>query len=218
MKAEEERVYSDAKTVLEKNWRGSYTIPSPTLYPHQWSWDSAFIAIGYCHIALEKAQIELDSILRGQWKNGLLPHIIFEPRTRGYFPDHKYWRTKSHSPNGIATSGIVQPPVHAIAALKYLFHSHNQKIIRHWFLRIKKFHRYLLENRDPERSGFATIYHPWESGFDNSPRWDESLARIKPRDLPHYKRIDINNVDASERPTNQDYDRYIYLTEILKHI
>ena len=28
------------------NWDGSYTVPSRTLYPHQWSWDSAFVAIG----------------------------------------------------------------------------------------------------------------------------------------------------------------------------
>jgi hypothetical protein len=32
--------------VLDNNWNGSFTIPSATLYPHQWSWDAGFIAIG----------------------------------------------------------------------------------------------------------------------------------------------------------------------------
>ena len=32
-------------------------------------------------------------------------------------------------------------------------------------------HRYLATARDPEGSGLVTIYHPWESGTDNSPRW-----------------------------------------------
>jgi len=32
--------------VLEANWTGRATMPSPALYPHQWSWDSACIAIG----------------------------------------------------------------------------------------------------------------------------------------------------------------------------
>ncbi|NIN52878.1 MAG: hypothetical protein GTN80_07310 [Nitrososphaeria archaeon] len=207
----------NAKSVLEKNWRGKHTVPSPTLYPHQWSWDSAFIAMGYTHYALERGCSELDNILNGQWKNCLLPHIIFDPEASGYFPDPNYWKTESHSPKGMLTSGIVQPPVHAIAALKYYHHSRGEKIIRRWFPRLKGFHRYLLENRDPERSGFATIYHPWESGFDNSPRWDEALARIEPRDLPEYKRSDLDHVKkAEERPTKEDYDRYIYLVEILK--
>ncbi len=217
MKVDNEKILSDAKVVLEENWRGEYTVPSSTLYPHQWSWDSAFIAIGYVHYALERARSELDSILRGQWKNGLLPHIIFDPEASGYFPDPNYWRTEGRSPKGTLTSGIVQPPVHAIAALKYYRHSREEKIIRRWFPRLKGFHRYLLENRDPEHSGFATIYHPWESGFDNSPRWDQALARIEPRNLSEYKRSDLDHVKkAEERPTKEDYDRYIYLVEILK--
>ncbi|KON28551.1 hypothetical protein AC481_01330 [miscellaneous Crenarchaeota group archaeon SMTZ-80] len=209
--------FENAKTVLEKNWRGKSTIPSPTLYPHQWSWDSAFIAIGYAHYSQEKAQSKLDSILQGQWDNGLLLHMIFNPKVRGYFPDYSYWKTESHSPDGILTSGLVQPPVHAIAAIKYYLHTHEKKAIRRWFPKLKKYHNYLLEMRDPENSGFATIYHPWESGFDNSPRWDEALTCIKPGDIPEYKRSDITQVKkAEERPTKQHYDKYIYLVEILK--
>ena len=41
-----DRVLEDAKKVLEGNWTGNFTIPAATLYPHQWSWDAAFIAIG----------------------------------------------------------------------------------------------------------------------------------------------------------------------------
>jgi hypothetical protein len=35
-----------AETILEFNWAGGYTRPGPRLYPHQYSWDSALIAIG----------------------------------------------------------------------------------------------------------------------------------------------------------------------------
>jgi hypothetical protein len=31
-----------AREVLDANWLGGSTLPSRTLYPHQWSWDSAF--------------------------------------------------------------------------------------------------------------------------------------------------------------------------------
>ncbi|MCA1717305.1 MAG: hypothetical protein LC781_10905, partial [Actinobacteria bacterium] len=36
----------DAAKVLRKNDMGGWTKAAPELYPHQWSWDSAFIAIG----------------------------------------------------------------------------------------------------------------------------------------------------------------------------
>ena len=31
---------------LAKNDRGGFTIPTKGLYPYQWNWDSAFVALG----------------------------------------------------------------------------------------------------------------------------------------------------------------------------
>ncbi len=64
-----------------------------------------------------------------------------------------------------------------------------------------------------------TIYHPWESGTDNSPRWDVALSAIEPDEqgLPPYARRDLQHVDdPSERPTAAEYDRYLWLLESLK--
>jgi hypothetical protein len=40
----------EAIRVLRTNDRGTWTRPSPRLYPHQWSWDAAFVAIGWAHL------------------------------------------------------------------------------------------------------------------------------------------------------------------------
>ncbi len=220
MKTEEFKLLFEAKSILEKNWREEYTIPSPKLYPHQWSWDSGFISIGYSHYDQDRAQKEILSMFEGQWANGMLPHIIFRGG-KGYFPSAEYWQTElsEHSPE-IKTSGITQPPVHALAALHvYENSSDNEEAIsflKKVFPKILLFHRYLLTKRDPENSGMATIFHPWESGLDNSLRWDEPLARIKVEDLPQYKRVDTENVSSDQRPTDEDYDRYLYLIEVMK--
>jgi hypothetical protein len=47
MQKADKRLVQQARMVLDFNWTGEYTMPGPRLYPHQWSWDSAFIAIGY---------------------------------------------------------------------------------------------------------------------------------------------------------------------------
>ena len=50
----------NAKKLLNNNRRGHHTIPSNNLYPHQWSWDSAWIIYGYCITKeYEKAENEM---------------------------------------------------------------------------------------------------------------------------------------------------------------
>ncbi len=49
MLKDETDLISEAKMVLDFNWTGEYTKPAPRLYPHQWSWDSALIAITRRH-------------------------------------------------------------------------------------------------------------------------------------------------------------------------
>jgi len=36
-----------ATNVLRANDSGRYTLPSRTLYPHQWNWDSALASLGW---------------------------------------------------------------------------------------------------------------------------------------------------------------------------
>jgi len=81
--------------------------------------------------------------------------------------------------------------------------------------KLRDWHRYLAERRDPESSGLITVYHPWE-GTDNTPRWDAALARIAVGALPPYPRTDVSLVDAAERPTKAEYDRYLWLVALLR--
>lgn len=109
-----------AKMVLDFNWTGEYTRPGPRLYPHQWSWDSALVAIGYARYDSERAVRELSHLFGAQWKNGLLPQIVFNPGFSDYFPNAGFWHADESpdAPAHVKTSGIVQPPIHATAALQ----------------------------------------------------------------------------------------------------
>src|SRR5215210_6713724 len=82
-----------ALRVLRENAIGDATSPSRKLYPHQWSWDSACIAIGYARHDQARAETELRSLFEGQWRNGLLPHIVFTEGAE-YFPGPEFWQTE----------------------------------------------------------------------------------------------------------------------------
>ena len=62
-----------------------------------------------------------------------------------------------------------------------------------------------------------TIYHPWESGTDNSPRWDAALEPVEAGEVSPHERYDFDHVDdSSQRPTDADYDRYLWLVKLIK--
>jgi glycogen debranching enzyme len=219
-------LWQQAISVLRENDLGSWTRPAPRLYPHQWSWDSAFIAIGLAHIDPARALAELTSLLRGQWRDGRIPQIVYNPDVPAdaYFPDAERWNCVACCPfasTDPVTSGIVQPPVHALALARVLELSSERSELREEIAAVADgflaWHRYLADKRDPDGCGLLTIYHPWESGTDNSPRWDAVLERVTVGPVRPYRRRDLVHVaDASQRPSNAEYDCYVWLMQSLE--
>ena len=217
-----------AARVLRDNDTGSVITAAPRLYPHMWSWDAAFISIGLARLDVQRAIAELETLFRAQWRNGMVPHIVFT-EADAYFPGPDRWGTENaqDGPRNVRTSGICQPPVHAIAVQRVLEiarrSSPNERIDAERFARriwpkLYAWHRWLVEYRTPGSSGLVAIVHGWESGMDNSPRWDVPYDAVKPgAALPPYVRKDIRVVgDASERPTDREYDRYLWLIEEMR--
>jgi Trehalase len=212
-----------ALEVLDANWMGHATRASARLYPHQWSWDSACIAIGYAGSNQSRAQTELRWLFAGQWTDGLLPHIRFAENAR-YFPGPEFWQThrSSSAPRHPQTSGIVQPPVHATAVWQVYRRAKDREQAKRFLQELMpglvRWHEYLYRERTREGDGLVEIWHPWESGMDNSPLWDDALARITParEAMPDYERVDLDFVDAAQRPTDAEYDRYAYLVKLYR--
>ncbi|MBP0460348.1 MGH1-like glycoside hydrolase domain-containing protein [Streptomyces montanisoli] len=213
---------SGAARVLFTNWTGASTVPSHTLYPHQWSWDSAFVAIGLRHLSPRRAQRELESLFGAQWGDGRVPHIVFNPAVpqAAYFPGPDFWRSSragsaAGAPRAVETSGIVQPPVHALAAL--LVHesdpatSRVRGFLRRLYPRLAAWHSYLATRRDLGGGGLVSILHPWEAGMDNSPSWDGPLSSVEPVPASAFRRADLVAGSATDRPTDTDYGRYVRL-------
>lgn len=195
----------EALGVLEANWTGTGTVPAPGLYPHQWSWDSAFIVIGLARHRPDRARDELLSLLRGQWATGMVPHIVFHTR-EAYFPGPSVWRSQEHdAAPGVLTSGLTAPPLHGLALWWLYRHTGDAAFVRETYPAIAAQHDYLAATRDLGGAGLAAIVHPWESGMDDSPAWDEPLAAVPAI------RYGSRPVEMEERHPGSDHDRYVWL-------
>ena len=220
-----------AAYLLRGNDLGDMTSAAPKLYPHMWSWDAAFVSMGLAVLSVERAVVELDTLFSAQWTNGMIPHIVFAEGVEGYFPGPERWACRQLSaaaPRDRQTSGITQPPVHAIAVQRILDRSRNHgrstRAVAEGFLDrrwndLVRWHRWLAEARDPNQRGRITLYHGWESGMDNSPRWDSAYANVIARAVPAYERADNHIItDPGQRPSDGEYDRYLWLLEEMKSV
>lgn len=210
-----------ARSVLVRNHTGLWTKPSPAQYPHQWNWDSAFISLGWARFQWDRAALEIESMLAAQWVDGMVPHLHYDPaHLEDYFPGPDRWpgaQVRVRRP-GELTSGITNPPVLAVAARRVGLRQPDLTV-RHAFWRrvagpLRDYLAYLFQSRRLAGSPLVCVVHPWETGWDNSPRWDlVRRAGLKPRHS--YHRLDTRRVAAGQRPSARDYDSYIALAEII---
>lgn len=207
-----------AKEVLNKNKLSGSTKPAIGLYPHQWFWDSCFIAVGLRWIDISRAKEEVRSLLKGQWPNGMIPHIIFSEEN-GYHFGPKYWQSsKFGSPINVETSCLTQPPMLAEAIYKIGQKLENNERFS-WYQEtipdLIKYHEWLYEHRTVPGSDLVSLIHPWECGMDNTPYWlvetrsamplkIKALKKLKLDILLNRFRKDTKTVPASQRPEPAD--------------
>jgi glycogen debranching enzyme len=216
-----------AQDVLERNRRGAWTCPARGVYPHQWLWDSCFIAIGLARYDPERAAGELRALFRAQWANGMLPHMIFAAGSRDQ-GSRRIWQSHKHpdAPRDIETSCITQPPLPAVAAWRVsqaLPQADRRAFLAEVFPRILLYHRWLYRERDLRGGGLVTLIHPWECGLDTTPPWMGELAhmrepwwmritlRLRLARFVRFLRRDTKFVPACQRPSDGDGLRMVVL-------
>ena len=180
--AQERRAAVDAacREILERNWVASagYTLPNRRKYPWMWLWDSCFHAIARSRFGDPRCVTELETVFSLQLPSGFVPHMGYLTKPRAAL---RLW----HAPG---RSDITQPPMygHALAVL-----AGRGFAVEHLYGPATAAFRYLFETRRDPTSGLIRVVHPWETGCDDSPRWDpadpkpfrERRWNIKKREL-----------------------------------
>ncbi len=205
-----------AEAVLRGNDRGGYTVPTDRLYPFQWNWDSAFVAMGWAVFDEPRAWQEVERLLEGQWEDGLVPQIVFHAPSDDYFPGPDVWGVQRTPP----TSGITQPPVLATTVRQLVDGGVDRQLAEargaSVYQALLHNHRWWATARDPGATGLVATLHPWETGMDNSPAWDAALDKVPTETTTTIRRRDTGHVDPAFRPRAIDYQRFIHLVELFR--
>ena len=154
--------------VMEAHWRQGksgkrwgYTCPNSERYEWQWLWDSCFHAIIWAELGeADRGLLELETLLATMEPSGFLPHMnyVADPAAA-----EEFWGREG-------ASTITQPPMlgHAIAELV----RRGVDVPEELAAKSAEALQFFLDHRIHEPSGLTVLCHPWESGADDSLRWD----------------------------------------------
>ncbi len=214
-----EHLDAKAVEVLNTNDRGGYTVPTARLYPYQWNWDSAFVALGYGAFDRVRAWTELEYLLEGQWGGGMVPSILFRHNDPDYFPGPSVWQTQSsgQSVPPMPSTGISQPPVLASVMRELVASGDDYDLERaaQMIDQVAGWHEWF--QRDRSIDGVVATVHPWETGRDNCPDWEIGLRGMEvDKSLEPYQRKDTEHADPRQRPRQDQYDKFITLVKFAR--
>lgn len=153
--------------------------------------------------------------MTAQWPSGMVPHIAFWEDDGDYFPGPSVWDTGRNPP----TTGITQPPL-PVASAARLFETDPDRDRAHARFQalspaLESWLSWIRRARTGPH-GACVIVHPWESGMDNSPSWDQPLAGVREASDEHIERRDVRTVSADQRPSQREYRLYLGIVEALR--
>jgi putative isomerase len=146
--------------------------PSMIHYVGIWQWDSYFHALAYRHIEPGLAHDQLRVLLDHQRADGMIPDAVHDEGTVTHldFP---------------VEADVTKPPLIAWAAWKLYEVDHDREFLDEIYESIVRWNHWWFANNDADGNGLCEYHHPFSSGLDDSPLWDDGMPVESP-DLNTY--------------------------------
>jgi len=168
--------------VMEKNRKRRdgycFHIPADGKYNSLFGWDSGWHAIAMTRIDPQIAASEIEYLTSFQVaETGRISHdTVFADLDK-----ERNWYSKLGKSLGESQydeqgrSAMIDPPSYIIAAEKIFEKTGDGRWLSRVLPRLERCVHYLTHDRDLFGDGLVSVIHPWETGTDSSPAYDEIL-------------------------------------------
>jgi putative isomerase len=146
--------------------------PSMIHYVGVWQWDAFFHALAYRHVDKHLAHDQLRIVLDHQREDGMIPDAIHDEGAVTHI-DHPI------------EADVTKPPLIAWAAYKLYEHDGDREFLDEIYEPIVRWNNWWFEHNDTDGNGLCEYHHPYSSGLDDSPLWDDGMPVESP-DLNTY--------------------------------
>ena|SRR5258706_1137894 len=146
-------------------------VPSKIHYVGIWHWDQFFHSLAYRHVDTRLAEDQLRILIDHQQANGMIPDAVHD--------------------EGLIThlvkpvdADVTKPPLMAWTALKLYEKSRHVDFLYEIYDALTRWNDWWI-NYNAAGNGLYHYRHPFSSGLDDSPLWDEGMPVVSP-DLNTY--------------------------------
>ncbi len=176
--------YQALKSEAEKTFKANqvelngyyFHMPSAGTYPSLFAWDSGWHTIGMNRIDPKMAASEVEFLMLQQRPDGRVPHEVkFKEITAKADLRHRLGDKISQSQFQGLVSVQVDPPSFIISAEKIYSNTQDRAWLERLLPRFERALEFLTKTRDLYKTGLPSIIHPWESGTDSSPAYDQII-------------------------------------------
>jgi glycogen debranching enzyme len=146
--------------------------PSKLYYVGVWQWDAFFHALAYRHVDMNLAKDQIRIVLDHQREDGMIPDAIHDEGTV----------TRLSHP---VEADVTKPPLLAWAAWKLYQTDRDREFIDEIYEPVMRWNNWWFDQNDTDQNGLCEYQHPFSSGLDDSPLWDDGLP-VEAPDLNTY--------------------------------
>jgi glycogen debranching enzyme len=166
--------------------------PSMIHYVGVWQWDAFFHALAYRHVEKHLAHDQIRIVLDHQREDGMIPDAIHDEGTvtRLNFP---------------VDADVTKPPLIAWAAYKLYEHDGDREFLDEVYEPIVRWNNWWFQQNDIDGNGLCEYQHPFSSGLDDSPLWDDGMP-VEAPDLNTYLYLQQESLAKIARVLGNEQD------------
>ncbi len=145
-------------------------VPSTVHYIGAWQWDNFFHALAYRHVDMPLAENQIRLMLDHQRADGMIPDAVNDEGIVTRFP----------LPHSTEDAEVTKPPLIAWTAVHLYETSGNREFLDEIYEPLARWNRWWFEKADDDRDCIAQYNHPFSSGLDDSPLFDDGMPVESP--------------------------------------
>ena len=166
-------------------FRRESVAPSKAHYVGAWQWDNYFHALAFRYTDATLARDQIEFMLDHQLPDGMIPDAIYDEGAI------------THLEVPVAAA-VTKPPIIAWVAMHVYDQTGDEQLLRDIYDPLVRWNSWWFGMNDDDSDGIVQYSHPFSSGLDDSPLWDEGVP-VEAVDLNTYLCIQMQALSRMAR-------------------
>lgn len=166
-------------------FRRESVVPSKAHYIGAWQWDNYFHALAFRYTDKAFASDQIQFMLDHQLPDGMIPDAVYDEGAI----------TQLEVP---VAAAVTKPPIIGWVAMHVYSQTGDEQMLRDIYEPLVRWNSWWFGLNDDDNDGIVQYTHPFSSGLDDSPLWDQGMP-VEAVDLNTYLCVQMESMAKMAR-------------------